>query len=122
MEGQESLRQRRDDSIPPNLPEDVHTSFNPDRTSPIDPKIDEADLNRGLSMWPVTMSHGPTREAGPPAESVAYIFKKLIGEGGFGEVWESVQTSLDRVVAVKRMRSDIVENIADSRDARAYGL
>ncbi len=33
-----------------------------------------------------------------------YVFKERVGRGGFGEVWEAVQTSLNRSVAVKQMR------------------
>lgn len=35
-----------------------------------------------------------------------YELRQMIGRGGMGEVWEAVQRSLDRVVAVKRVRHD----------------
>lgn len=52
---------------------------------------------------------------GPPpprAESAAaktgYRFGRTVGMGGFGEVREAVQESLDRIVAVKSLRADVV--------------
>lgn len=42
--------------------------------------------------------------AQPGAGTGAYHLLQRIGEGGAGEVWEAEQTSLERVVAVKRLR------------------
>lgn len=48
----------------------------------------------------------------PRAESAksgtAYRFEEIIGAGGFGEVREARQESLDRTVAVKSLRPDVV--------------
>lgn len=38
----------------------------------------------------------------PPAP--AYTVQHLLGRGGFGEVWQAVQVSLNRTVAIKRLR------------------
>lgn len=50
-----------------------------------------------------------------------YVLRKVIGQGGFGEVWEAQQVALHRAVAVKRLRSDLREQLLpDGSDARAY--
>lgn len=50
-----------------------------------------------------------------------YVLRKVIGQGGFGEVWEAQQIALHRAVAVKRLRQDLREQlIPDGSDANAY--
>lgn len=50
-----------------------------------------------------------------------YVLRKVIGQGGFGEVWEAQQIALHRAVAVKRLRRDLREQlIPDGSDANAY--
>ncbi len=59
-----------------------------------------------------------TDELKPPESarsSTAFQFGNLIGRGGFGEVREAVQDSLDRVVAVKSLRGDVVARASESR-------
>lgn len=52
----------------------------------------------------------PGRSAGPgPA---GYGLLELVGEGGFGEVWEAIQMSLGRIVAVKRMSDKLIAELA----------
>lgn len=38
-----------------------------------------------------------------------YILHQMIGSGGFGEVWEAIQTSLGRTIALKYLRKDLFE-------------
>lgn len=38
--------------------------------------------------------------------SMNYVLDRVVGEGGVGEVWSALQVSLNRVVAVKKFRSD----------------
>ncbi len=53
-----------------------------------------------------------------PAPS-AYRMRRIVGEGGFGQVWESVQQTLGRVIAVKRLRADhFAERKHDSKALR----
>lgn len=56
-----------------------------------------------LSRWDVTeVAAGPIPGASFRSEP-EYILRKRIGRGGMGEVWEALQVSLGRVVAVKSM-------------------
>jgi serine/threonine protein kinase len=65
----------------------------------------------------------PSTEARPPAAAphtptvalaAEFRLRRMLGQGGFGEVWEAVQSSLHRLVAVKRMRADAGEGLGAS--------
>lgn len=59
----------------------------------------------------------------PPEEGLllpsGYRLRNIVGRGGFGEVWSAEQTSLCRVVAVKRLHRSKLYGQADSGTARA---
>src|ERR1700681_5048141 len=46
-----------------------------------------------------------------------YVLMSSIGAGGMGEVWKARDTRLDRIVAIKRLKSDHAERF--KREARA---
>ena len=56
--------------------------------------------------------------AGPPAApGEVFELRELLAQGGFGDVWNGVQGSLDRAVAVKRLRADRLK-AASAEDRR----
>jgi len=72
----------------------------------------------------------PKRSAGPRglrsgSQFGHYRLRCLLGEGGFGQVWEADDTVMDRVVALKLLRSQYSENEKFRqrllREARAAG-
>jgi len=109
------------EGVPEGLPEDTGLTFDPGR-----PKI-----------LAVASAASPT-EVGPdsrPPSSAPVLqtpssqmkFEGDLGErfapqgyvnkGGFGEVWKALQVSLDRVVAVKKVRSDLRASANPTRRA-----
>lgn len=52
----------------------------------------------------------PTPTVGSPAGeenlTATFTLRRIVGRGGYGEVWEAQQSSLGRLVAVKRIRQD----------------
>ncbi|MDX1971368.1 MAG: hypothetical protein SFY68_02445, partial [Candidatus Sumerlaeia bacterium] len=49
-----------------------------------------------------------------------YLLRQVVGEGGCGEVWEGIQHSTGRIVAVKRLRPDKFGNKAQSTKVLRY--
>ncbi len=106
-------------NIPNNLPADTLASFDPRRAedfgrSSVELPSFESDSMMELpsvTKWMPIGSHGYTSMSAHDLlnPEIEYDTTKEIGRGGFGEVWEAVQTSLDRVVAVKRLRRDRVQ-------------
>lgn len=89
--------------LPPGLPADPETTFDSIRGA----RVPLGDLPETMSpsMWIGSRTEAEGAEdaaVAPPA----FEFIGKIGKGGFGEVWEAVQTSLNRTVAVKVMRVD----------------
>lgn len=55
-----------------------------------------------------------------PGETEEYSINRLIGRGGFGEVYEAFQHSLSRTVAIKRVRDDIYQSAGPDPGAVRY--
>lgn len=48
------------------------------------------------------------------AGSSRYVLQKVLAHGGHGEIWQAVQVSLNRVIAVKRIREKHVQTLGDT--------
>lgn len=112
--------------IPGDLPEDMRASYKPRSIIPIPSgETDSAAVlqqkldSQQLTLWRVV--YGDERDTGPmppPHTPVpgtvdsrpGIILNRIIGKGGFGEIWEATQTSLGRVIAVKRMKEDMFQD------------
>ena len=118
---------RDKEDIPKDLPEDPAASYDPFRTRGIiDHLLDRIDSEEeqrhresshenpqeGLQTFSVARlepSEAETQPGRPAEQSEAYLLCRLVAKGGYGEVWQSMQTSLSRVIAVKRLRQDLYE-------------
>ncbi|MBX3730012.1 MAG: protein kinase [Candidatus Sumerlaeia bacterium] len=64
--------------------------------------------------------HVDGQAAGDPSlaahHDVTYILRQCVGMGGFGEVWEAIQVSLGRTVAVKKIQDTHYDEIRDDEE------
>jgi len=89
-------------SAPPSdLPPDPLASYSPDIT------VILADLEHGVPAIEATRALTTWAIARTDAAEADYTLIRLSGEGGFGQVWEATQTSLDRVVALKMIKEEL---------------
>lgn len=89
-----------DDPTRPSL-DDIHTlAIDPRETF----QPGKSELLGRVSGKPVEEGKTAPEPAPPPA---SFSLRKVVGRGGMGEVWEATQLSLDRTVAVKRVRKDL---------------
>jgi serine/threonine protein kinase len=101
------------EALPEALPEKSEDSYRVrgKARAPSDDEVSPGDLSRTriiLPTWHVeTTGAGETTKQSPDTRFSAYALRRLIGEGGFGEVWEATQASLGRIVAVKKMRPEL---------------
>ncbi len=73
-----------------------------------------SDTRPVLANWSIDFPAGSSAEgAAVPDGGAGFKLAHPIGRGGFGEVWEAVQVSLGRVVAVKRLRPELLERVQD---------
>lgn len=115
--------------VPEGLPLDPSMTFNPTRVgldfSDLAPLIapGEAIPNKSATdATAVSLDDVSTPAMAPPTppRSDAFTLKKVIGRGGFGEIWEGTQSCLGRVIAVKRLRDDIYERSKSSAECSEH--
>lgn len=112
--------------LPPGFSPNPDASLNPDRLGLLKLDFDLSEqgipkdreethgvkLNAWLQEEELKLSY--KKNTAPRAEEVTethmmpsdYLLKHVVGEGGCGEVWEGIQHSTGRVVAVKRLRPE----------------
>lgn len=97
--------------VPDNLASDPRATFNPRRLA------EDEELTVLLGDTLSTLSRTPFagldggRETGPKAPGSFHLRAKL-GHGGQGEVWEALQVSLNRPMALKRLRREWTQDAA----------
>lgn len=89
------------------LPSDPTVSYVSD--SPTTDPLALPTPTEGLTTWGILVSEPPGEEldAEPTTQDkVVSLFQmhRRLGRGGFGEVWEATQRSLNRIVAIKRIQ------------------
>ncbi|MDX2175487.1 MAG: serine/threonine-protein kinase [Candidatus Sumerlaeia bacterium] len=72
-----------------------------------------------------TLAPSPEAPGSAPAaqereQTAAYGLRERIAVGGMGEVWEGVQLSLGRIVAIKRIREDRMHRARDGERDRLF--
>lgn len=97
--------------IPETLPMDTLVSFDAQRS-----RVGWEETQWQGDVAPPTSVTGSSQVArliasGEPRVEPGMHLYRVVGRGGFGEVWEALQVSLDRVVAVKRLREETARQI-----------
>lgn len=99
------------DDVPEGLPHDTRQTFDPGR-----PKVlPLAGADNATEVGPALRppSSAPAAESEFSKMKLAgglgerFSPQGYVNKGGFGEVWKALQVSIDRVVAVKKVRSDL---------------
>lgn len=96
-----------DPEVPKDLPANPSSSYGGGNTLTFDASTHEtnmAALRERLAE--LTGEAAPPQTPGATGMSGRYRLLRPVGQGGFGEVWESVQENLSRIIAVKKLRED----------------
>ena len=99
-----------------DAPKDPLLTYDPTRASILKPLRDQTLLDTAIQQAPPAEGAAdmPRRE---PVESGGFRLTEPLAQGGLGDVWVGVQRSLDRVVAIKRLREDrLAEASLDQRE------
>ena len=96
------------------LSEDATATFDPSSCADAEPTLAFESPVLGPDGVDTPAPADGQLEAGAPGEG-RYELRRIIGRGGFAEVWEATQTALQRTVAVKRLRADVMHDAGTSR-------
>ncbi|MCB2153297.1 protein kinase [bacterium] len=105
--------------LPADLPQDPATSYDPAKTIRLPENAQQTtslafQTTLSPGRWTVSASQGEGKQTEEvQADLPAFELQEVIGKGGFGEVWQALQSSLGRVIAIKRLRED---RFLESRD------
>ncbi len=100
--------------LPSGISEDPGHTFDPVRSTVVD-DIDAAKGELSATVVPALPHGWVLGAADPPSAGESHRLLQEIGKGGMGIVYEGIQRSLRRVVAIKMMRPDYVGG--DSSDS-----
>ena len=104
--------------VPEDLASDPGLTYNPARTAVLglgtamatEPAIPAgAGSGSGNAGAHSSGSRAAADQPSEDAEGEVFELREQLAQGGFGDVWAGVQPSLDRVVALKRLREDRIE-------------
>lgn len=129
--------------LPANLPHDPTETYGTDtwhvlnaiqERTPADPAGARPADDASVDSWPTQWanldlkvlniaSHSgadDSNQLGEPAHSISgqesFTLHVRVAAGGFAEIWEATQEPLRRLIAIKRLRRDLLEELADEPD------
>ncbi|MCB2154255.1 serine/threonine-protein kinase [bacterium] len=104
---------------PEDLPRDSSQTYNPAKTTAVysNPDVPIGEMRKTLPLWETEASGDLPEHPALPHVTLGrnFVLRELIGKGGFGEVWEALQVSLGRTIAVKRMKHQFDDEPHSSR-------
>ena len=90
-----------------DAPKDPLATYDPSRSSWLRPEPPRPEPSvEPTVLQDIAEAERPAVKGGPPTSSESFLLTEPLAQGGLGDVWVGVQRSLDRVVAVKRLRED----------------
>jgi serine/threonine protein kinase len=107
--------------IPNDLPDDPDISYRPAPVETTPPRPASDTRRPEIPRWLLDTNSPHRRREDTPREihdPTPFCLVRVVGEGGFGEVWEAIQLSLGRMVAVKRLRDDLFQQSKESTGQR----
>jgi serine/threonine protein kinase len=110
------IGQTRDDFFPRDPEESIRRSGEGEYSAALEAFVDEfsqSSLDMPAGEAPTMPLATPTPRDGAP-----FKLDRLIAEGGHGEIWQAVQVSLDRKIAVKQVKPRLYES-RDSSQSHA---